>query len=280
MSRASSVASPHVVNIADLRLAAKRRLPRAVFDYIDGGADREITLRDNCAAFDEVPSRAGDFDIGIHLTLTCEAAVHRWGPVADARDVPSLVDAEGCFVPDVETLARRADPREVEREITAQIDSALGAGLRPTHLDSHMFALFRVPALSAVLDAVAQRYDLPAVNPFRRKGVPETVWAPRVTLASLVDHDDPVAGATARAARGGGGLVGEPGTAGAATGRIEQEGGQRAGGGRGAGAGAHGDELDPRRGREDRHRQIVVERPGLGDHRKAERPHVEEPIRA
>lgn len=54
MSRASSVASPHVVNIADLRLAAKRRLPRAVFDYIDGGADREITLRDNCAAFDEV----------------------------------------------------------------------------------------------------------------------------------------------------------------------------------------------------------------------------------
>ena len=54
MSLASSVASPHVVNIADLRLAAKRRLPRAVFDYIDGGADREITLRENCAAFDEV----------------------------------------------------------------------------------------------------------------------------------------------------------------------------------------------------------------------------------
>jgi L-lactate dehydrogenase (cytochrome) len=57
MPRPSSVASPRVVNIADLRLAAKRRLPRAVFDYIDGGADREITLRDNCAAFDEVTFR-------------------------------------------------------------------------------------------------------------------------------------------------------------------------------------------------------------------------------
>ena len=34
----SRIDSTHVVNIADLRLAAKRRLPRAVFDYIDGHA--------------------------------------------------------------------------------------------------------------------------------------------------------------------------------------------------------------------------------------------------
>jgi L-lactate dehydrogenase (cytochrome) len=45
------------VNIDDLRLLAKRRLPRAVFDYIDGGADAEITLRENCAAFDSVRFR-------------------------------------------------------------------------------------------------------------------------------------------------------------------------------------------------------------------------------
>jgi isopentenyl diphosphate isomerase/L-lactate dehydrogenase-like FMN-dependent dehydrogenase len=47
-----NVAAPRVVNIADLRRLAKRRLPRAVFDYIDGGADAEITLRENCRAFD------------------------------------------------------------------------------------------------------------------------------------------------------------------------------------------------------------------------------------
>ena len=35
------------VNIEDLRIAAKRALPRMVFDYIDGGADDEITLRKN-----------------------------------------------------------------------------------------------------------------------------------------------------------------------------------------------------------------------------------------
>jgi L-lactate dehydrogenase (cytochrome) len=42
------------VNIEDLRRLAKRRLPRAVFDYIDGGADREATLRENCRAFDRL----------------------------------------------------------------------------------------------------------------------------------------------------------------------------------------------------------------------------------
>ena len=51
------VDSPRVVNIADLRRAAERRLPRVVFDYVDGGADGEITLRENCRAFEEVTFR-------------------------------------------------------------------------------------------------------------------------------------------------------------------------------------------------------------------------------
>jgi len=52
-----AVAPPHVVSVADLRRLAKRRLPKAVFDYIDGGADGEVTLRENCRVFDEVMFR-------------------------------------------------------------------------------------------------------------------------------------------------------------------------------------------------------------------------------
>ena len=52
-----SVESPRVVNIADLRLSARRRLPRVVFDYLDGGAEGEFTLRENCNAFEEVTFR-------------------------------------------------------------------------------------------------------------------------------------------------------------------------------------------------------------------------------
>ena len=46
---ASNAAS--ACSIADLREAAGRRLPRAIFDFFDGGAEDEITLRDNVAAF-------------------------------------------------------------------------------------------------------------------------------------------------------------------------------------------------------------------------------------
>lgn len=42
------------VTIADLRRMAERRLPRMVFDYIDGGAEREWTLRENARAFEDV----------------------------------------------------------------------------------------------------------------------------------------------------------------------------------------------------------------------------------
>ena len=44
-------------NIEDLRRLAKRRLPRVVFDYIDGGADGEVTMRENCRTFDDVTFR-------------------------------------------------------------------------------------------------------------------------------------------------------------------------------------------------------------------------------
>jgi L-lactate dehydrogenase (cytochrome) len=52
-----ALSSSHVVNIADLRLLARRRLPRMVFDYIDGGADAEITLRENSRVFEDVTFR-------------------------------------------------------------------------------------------------------------------------------------------------------------------------------------------------------------------------------
>jgi isopentenyl diphosphate isomerase/L-lactate dehydrogenase-like FMN-dependent dehydrogenase len=45
------------VNIYDLRAVAKRRLPEVVFDYLDGGAEDEITLRANCHVFCDVTFR-------------------------------------------------------------------------------------------------------------------------------------------------------------------------------------------------------------------------------
>jgi len=52
-----AVAPPRVVKIEDLRRVAKGRVPRVVFDYLDGGADGEVTLRENCRAFEQVTFR-------------------------------------------------------------------------------------------------------------------------------------------------------------------------------------------------------------------------------
>ena len=51
------VASPRVVCVEDLRPMARRRVPRAVFDYLDGGAEGEVTLRENCRAFEDLTFR-------------------------------------------------------------------------------------------------------------------------------------------------------------------------------------------------------------------------------
>src|SRR3982751_3847845 len=44
----------HAVSVEDLRAMARRRLPRAIFDFFDGGAEDEVTLRENRAAFERV----------------------------------------------------------------------------------------------------------------------------------------------------------------------------------------------------------------------------------
>ena len=56
-SLARSVSFPRVINIYDFRRLARRRLPAVVFAYIDGGAEDEITLRENCRAFRDIRFR-------------------------------------------------------------------------------------------------------------------------------------------------------------------------------------------------------------------------------
>jgi L-lactate dehydrogenase (cytochrome) len=49
-----SVAFPRVLNIYDLRRIAQRRIPKVVFDYLDGGADAEVTLAESSRVYDQV----------------------------------------------------------------------------------------------------------------------------------------------------------------------------------------------------------------------------------
>lgn len=55
MATAGRLARAYTVD--DLRRMARRRLPRTIFDYVDGGGETEFTLRDNTAAFDRIRYR-------------------------------------------------------------------------------------------------------------------------------------------------------------------------------------------------------------------------------
>src|SRR6476660_1690075 len=102
MSRA--LASHRVVCIEDLRQAARRRLPRVVFDYIDGGAEAERTLSENCRAFDRIALRPrsavaiAGVDIGTTILNTRLEVPFILAPIGSSR----------LFYPHAEEHAARA----------------------------------------------------------------------------------------------------------------------------------------------------------------------------
>ncbi len=92
------------VNIDDLRLAAKRRLPRVVFDYIDGGADAEVTLRENCRAFDDVALRPRS----AVATSQCDLRTTVLGTTGALPVLLAPVGSSRMFYPRGEEVAARA----------------------------------------------------------------------------------------------------------------------------------------------------------------------------
>jgi isopentenyl diphosphate isomerase/L-lactate dehydrogenase-like FMN-dependent dehydrogenase len=94
----------HAVNIADLRLAAKRRLPRAVFDYIDGGADAEWTLRENSRVFEDVMFRPRS----AVATKSCDLRTTVLGETIELPFLLAPVGSSRMFYPRGEEVAARA----------------------------------------------------------------------------------------------------------------------------------------------------------------------------
>ena len=100
-------------------------------------------------------------DFGLHLTLTSEWSLYRWGPVLGKERVPSLLDSSGYLYPLENEAAAHMDIKEVEAEIRAQIARARALGIQPTHLDSHMGTLYQSKALFETLVRVASENKLP-----------------------------------------------------------------------------------------------------------------------
>jgi chitin disaccharide deacetylase len=145
-------------------LGMSHSVNRATFEALEQGWISSASILVPCPWFPEVARFARahpEVDLGIHLALTSEWTTFRWGPLTAREQVPSLLDADG-YLPLLETtVGQRAKPEEAEKELRAQIALARKAGLRITHFDSHMNALYQTGALHEVYRRLARENGVP-----------------------------------------------------------------------------------------------------------------------
>ncbi len=156
-----SVTRAAIVHVDDLGMCHDAN--EGGFEAIINGPATCGSIMVPCPWFADAAARARadtSLDLGVHLTLTAEYDRFRWGPVLGAAAVPSLVDDEGYQPRTVEEVVESADLSEVDRELRAQIDRALAAGVDVTHLDSHMGTMFHRGYFDIYLQ-LARDYRLP-----------------------------------------------------------------------------------------------------------------------
>jgi chitin disaccharide deacetylase len=160
----------------------------AAIQALERGAVNSASMMVPCPWFPEIADFAKshpDADLGLHLTLTSERVYYRWGPVAPADQVSTLLDENGYLRHDWDDHPR-IDPKQVEIELHAQVERALRMGVHPTHLDSHQYRLImNGKELFDAMLRVAHGYKLPVF-------VTRDWFAQYPYLASSVGPDDVV----------------------------------------------------------------------------------------
>lgn len=152
-----------IVNADDFGLT--EAVNEGIVEAHQGGIVTATTLIASGAAFAHavrLARKAPTLDVGVHLTLTEEQ------PVSPAREVPSLLGADGRFHPHATAFVKRyfagqISLAEVERELDAQIARALSQGFRISHLDGHQH-VHMVPGIRRIAGKLAQKYGIPAIR--------------------------------------------------------------------------------------------------------------------
>src|SRR5688500_10480418 len=145
-----------IVNCDDL--GSSHSANDAIYEALREGIATSATLMVPCPWAREAASRYRGEDVGVHLTLTSEWDLYRWGPITHA---PSLLDGDGGFPRTIEEVWDHADLDEVRRELRTQVERAILWGFDVSHLDSHMGTLMLRPEFFDVYLELAVDFGLP-----------------------------------------------------------------------------------------------------------------------
>ena len=148
-----------------------------------------------------MPSPIRKADLGAHLTLTSEWETYRWGPISTRDPKTGLMDEQGFFHRRSEGVWEHADPEAAQVELEAQVTRALEAGIKLTHIDTHMGSVAHPKLISSYVQ-LAMKYGLPLMIP--RMDVPAIMAQQHVDeqTRSSVGRDAPITGRDGLASSG------------------------------------------------------------------------------
>lgn len=104
------------------------------------------------------------YDLGVHLTLTCEYDLYRWRALSSVNPNSGLLDSEKCLWRTSEDAIANITAKAAELEMRAQVQMALDNGIDVTHIDTHMGTVIDTKFLPSYLK-IAREFNVPAFLP-------------------------------------------------------------------------------------------------------------------
>lgn len=104
------------------------------------------------------------YDVGVHLTLTCEYDLYRWRALSSVDPKTGLLDSESSLWRTSEEAIENITVEAAEIEMRSQIQMALDNGIDVTHIDSHMGTALNPKFLPSYLK-LAQEFNIAAFLP-------------------------------------------------------------------------------------------------------------------
>ncbi len=171
-----------IVNADDFGMC--QSINAAIIQTLSAGLVRSTSLMVPCPAAPEAMrflAEHSEIPFAVHLTASSNSLHNRWRPLLPPDQAPSLVDQTGYFYTfdHMQEFLAQVNLDDLVREFRAQIETALAAGLHPSHLDWHAL---RISGRADILDRIielAKEYGLamrvmgrPLIEKLQSQGLP------------------------------------------------------------------------------------------------------------
>jgi predicted glycoside hydrolase/deacetylase ChbG (UPF0249 family) len=108
-----------------------------------------------------------EIDLGVHLTVTSEWKIHKWGGILPKNDIQSLLNSQNNFYWNKRKFTKYQRLDQLYNELQAQVDLAISMGMNVSHIDSHEGALFFDPDVFKTYLKIAEDNNLLAFVPIQ-----------------------------------------------------------------------------------------------------------------